>query len=138
MATRKLTPTAKAAGATPEPKIETQTAWDKLQDAVAEYFQAEGLPSWKRQITSFMLGLLSYGVTLYVGVSLTDILISAALMYSGPGFIAFMALFIGFTLSLIAATTAGYAVFNMAMSFEAGRLGRRVHGWFSRKETSHA
>jgi hypothetical protein len=130
MTVRKLqtTPIAKAAGAVPEPKVETQTAWDKLQASIDEYFISEGLPSWKRQLTSFMLGLIGYGAVWYLGLKLVDILLVATVATTGPGFIAFMVLFIGFVLSLIAAAWAGYAVYNVAMSFEPSR----IKNWFKR------
>ena len=131
MTVRKLqtTPTAKAAGAAPEPKVETQTAWDKLQASIDEYFVSEGLPSWKRQITSFMLGIISYGTVWYIGLKLTDILLAATVITTGPGFLAFMVLFIGFVLSLVAAAWAGYGIYNMAMAFEPSR----IKNWFKRE-----
>jgi hypothetical protein len=135
MATRKFkpTPVAETIEVSPEPKVETHTAWDKLQAAVDEYFVGEGLPSWKRQVTSFMLGLIGYGTVWYLGLKLVDILVVSTVVTTGPGFIAFMVLFIGFVLSLIAAAWTGYAVYNAAMAWEPKRLVQRCGGWFGKQ-----
>jgi hypothetical protein len=96
--------------------------------AADEHFTAEGIPSWKRQITSFMMGLIGYSTVWYLGLKLVDILLVSTVITTGPGFIAFMVLFIGFVLSLIAAAWTGYAVYNAAMSFEPSR----IKNWFKR------
>lgn len=127
----KNTPVAEAVEVS-EPK--PQSTWDKLMAAADEHFASEGMPSWKRQVTSFMLGLIGYGTVWYLGLKLTDILLTATVITTGPGFIAFMVLFIGFVLSLIAAAWTGYAVYNAAMSFEPSR----IKNWFKRAEPAAA
>ena len=128
MATRKFktTPIAEAIEVS-EPK--PQSTWDKLMAAANEHFASEGLPTWGRQLTSFMLGVIGYGTVLYLGLKLVDILLAATVITVGPGFIAFMVLFIGFVLSLIAAAWTGYAVYNAAMAFEPSR----IKNWFKRE-----
>lgn len=121
--------------------VETEDAYfTRMMGSVDAYFESKGMPTWRRQVTSFMLGLISYGATFYVGMMLVDMLALAAITYTGVGFIAFMAVFIGFMLSLIGASTVGYYVYNAAMVFEFSNVKRRVAGWFTfgNKEISHA
>lgn len=113
-------------------KPETEdSAYAKMMDSVNGYFAARGMPSWKRQITSFMLGLITYAGVFYVAMQLVDILALAAIMYTGVGFITFLTVFIGFVLALMAASTAGFAVYNAAMTFEYSNVKSRVTGWFN-------
>ena len=122
-----------------EPQAE-DAYYTRMMNGVNEYFESKGMPTWRRQIMSFMLGLISYGATFYVGMMLVDMLALAAITYTGIGFISFMAVFIGFMLSLIGASTVGYAVYNAAMAFKFSNVKRRVIGWFTfrNKELSHA
>lgn len=113
-------------------KPETEeSAYAKMMNSVNGYFASRGMPSWKRQITSFMLGLITYAGVFYVAMQLVDILALAAIMYTGVGFITFLTVFIGFVLALMAASTAGFAVYNAAMTFEYSNVSNRVKGWFN-------
>jgi hypothetical protein len=124
---------------TVEPQTE-DAYYTRMMNGVNEYFESKGMPSWRRQIMSFMLGLISYGATFYLGMMLVDMMALAAIAYTGVGFIAFMTVFIGFMLSLIASSTVGIAVYNAAMKFEFSNVKARVSSWFTfgNKEIQHA
>jgi hypothetical protein len=129
----------------PQPQATTPEAEDsayaKMMDSVNGYFAARGMPTWKRQVTSFALGLITYAGVFYTAMQLVDILALAAVMYTGMGFITFLTVFIGFVLALMAASTAGFAVYNAAMTFEYTNVKARVTDWFGSfksKEPAHA
>lgn len=138
--TRKVAPKTAPEVAQPEVAKTEDAYYTRMMNGVNEYFASKGMPSWRRQITSFMFGLVSYAGVFYVGMALVDALALAAIAYTGVGFIAFLAVFIGFVLSLIAASTVGVAVYNAAMTFEFSNVKNRVSTWFTfrNKEIAHA
>jgi hypothetical protein len=106
-----------------------QTLLDKLRLAWDEYSSVINQPTWVRRITSVALGLLTYGGVFYLSIQLVDMLVAGAMLYSGVGFISFMAAFLGICAALVAATTLGVYVYEFAMAFEASRVRDRFNSW---------
>ncbi len=110
-------------------QITEQSILDRLRATFDEYVEFKGLPSWTRRITSVALGLLTYGGVFYLSIQLVDMFVAGAMLYSGVGFISFMAAFLGICAALVAATTVGMYVYEFAMAFEASRARERFTSW---------
>lgn len=79
------------------------------------------LPSTKRVLVSFIIGVLAGGVTLYMGMQLTAMLAMGAAMLTGSAFIAFLALFMGYALSILATAVIGGKVQSFILSGDIDR-----------------
>lgn len=79
------------------------------------------LPSGKRVLVSFVIGVLAGGVTLYTGMQLTAVLAIGAAMLTGSAFIAFLALFMGYALSILATVVVGGKVQSFILNGDIDR-----------------
>lgn len=91
------------------------------------------LPSGKRVLVSFIVGVLAGGVALYMGMQLTAMLAIGAVMLTGSAFIAFLALFMGYALSILATAVIGGKVQAFILSGDIDRTfiaaKSKVTGW---------
>lgn len=104
------------------PLDDLRAAWDKYTAWVQQ-------PTWARRLTSVALGLLTYGGVFYLSMQLVDVFVAGTMLYTGVGFISFMAAFLGICAALVAATTAGMYVYELAMAFEASRVRDRFNAF---------
>ena len=104
------------------PLDDLRAAWDKYTAWVQQ-------PTWVRRVTSVALGLLTYGGVFYLSMQLVDVLVAGTMLYTGVGFISFMAAFLGICAALVAATTVGMYVYEFAMAFEASRVRDRFNAF---------
>lgn len=138
MASRKNTKTSAAelkatVAQAPESEVtETspETLFERMRAAADQYWASIHTPTWTRRIASIALGLVTYGGVFYGCMQVVDVICMAVVMYSGVGFLSFMAAFIGVLLALILATTTGTKVYEFAMSFEYSRVKQRVTKFF--------
>lgn len=135
------TKAAKAAAKAVQPHLESpKTAFEEFADSMKaareRYFAAIKAPTWKRQVVSFLLGVVAYAATFYYGMALLDMLALAVLSFSGPGFLSFLTVFVGITVLMIAGVSAGKAVYNAAMSFDYANAKSSVVGFFARFKKS--
>lgn len=139
-ALRKLRATPKASKVKAEPiqaaptvetpnEVSQDTLFERMRAAAEDYFASINQPTWTRRLTSFALGMLTYGGVFYLSMQLVDMLVAATMLYSGVGFISFMAAFLGIIAALIAATTVGVYMYEFAMAFEASRVRDRFNSW---------
>ena len=105
------------------------TPLDRLRAAWDDYTAWLEQPTWARRVTSVALGLLTYGGVFYMGLQLVDVLVAGAMLYTGVGFISFMAAFLGLCAALVAATTVGVYVYEFAMAFDASRVRERFNSF---------
>lgn len=93
-----------------------------------------GLPSGKRVIVSFIAAILIAGTTLYLGMHLSMYLAVGAALLTGSSFIAFLCMFLGYALSILASVVVGGKVQSFILNgdidrtYEAAKS--KVTGWF--------
>ena len=113
----------------------------KTATAASVEEQFAGLPSWKKQVIALVGNAVTAGAVYYGGVSLTGMLVGAAVTFTSSAFIAFMIAFIGVFMSIIAALAAGFLVQNLILEGGfAKKVSDRVDGavsgarsWFGSK-----
>lgn len=100
------------------------------------------LPSGKRVLVSFVAAMLIGGCTLYLGMQLTAFLAVGAAMLTGSAFLAFLALFLGYALSILATVIVSGKVQSFILSGDIDRTYEatkaKVSGWFSSAKTKLA
>lgn len=129
--------------ATPEPT--EQSTYARMHQAVQDWLATAEAPTWARKLVATTLGLVTSAGVFYMSMGLVDALCVAAITYTGVGFIAFLAAFLGIFAALMLSVTTGTKVFEIAMTFDYPTFKRRVIGFktnlvskFNRKEVSHA
>ena len=71
---------------------------------------ATQLPSSTRVFCATVGGLLAYAGSYYFAMAAVDVIVTAAMVYTGPGFIAFMIAFIGCVIAIVGAARLGFKV----------------------------
>lgn len=115
-------------------------AYEQFRAAADNYFQAEGLGDWRRELINITLGLVGYGASFYFTMQLVNVIAAAAISLTGVGFISFMISFLGLIIAFMAAYQAGMAVYQVASKFDVIQLAASARSWFNRNdvEVSHA
>jgi uncharacterized membrane protein len=83
--------------------------------------QYAALPSWKRSVIALVANVLTVGVGLYVGMSITVVVTNMATALAGLGFIAWMIYFIGYTITWLGSLLAGFLVQNLIIEGGAAK-----------------
>lgn len=98
------------------------------------------LPSGKRVLVSFVAAMIAGGCTLYLGMQLTAFLAVGAAMLTGSAFLAFLALFMGYALSILATVIISGKVQSFILNGDIDRTYQatkaKVTGWFSSAKSS--
>lgn len=129
---------AKTVAAKPAPEVThaadvSAEGWmARIQQSVDGFMKSVHVPTKTRLIVSGLLGLLACASTLYFSMQLVEMLVIAAMLCTGIGFVSFVVTFIGVFMALMGAVTAGSAVFDFAMSFEYSAVKSRVSNFFGR------
>lgn len=137
----KTTAEAPAPEVTHAADVEAASWLARIQQSVDGFMKSVNVPSRTRLIVSGLLGLIACASTLYFSMQLVEMLVIAAMLYTGIGFISFVVTFIGVFVAFMTATTIGSKVFDMAMSFEYSNVKSRVAGFFGgfgKKAVAHA
>lgn len=110
---------------------EVLSAYAKINAAFNELWSKVKRPSWVRELVNITVGLVTYASVIYGCMQLLDIVVMAAIAYTGVGFISFMVTFLGMLAAFMLAFKAGTVAYNMAAAFEFKAVKQRVTGWFS-------
>jgi len=136
MVTKVKTQSAAAPSSKKATVIEDSAAPDSFSftESLHGLFEQFELPSGKRVLISFIVGILAGGVTAYLGATLTMYLTVGAALLTGSAFIAFMVMFIGYALSILATAALAGKVQSFILSGDIDRcyqkVSSRVVGWF--------
>lgn len=108
---KRETPSSAAPGAEPKASVVNEPAAPAAQFSFKDMIDAAlgqvELPSFKRIIISAVVGLVVAGVATYGGLVLTNMLVTWALTMTTSAFIIFMTAFLGYAITLMAATMLG-------------------------------
>lgn len=129
-----ITPTTKVELPEPEPTTaeqEVHSAWRQVEDAVRGLAAKIKRPSWVRELVSVTLGLVTYAAVVYGAMQLVDIVVLAAVTYTGVGFISFLITFLGVLAAFMAAFTLGKLAYSVAAKFEFSSVKQRALSMFS-------
>jgi hypothetical protein len=143
-----VTPTAKAARAATNNTDAQRVYAERVAQAQDEFLASNAVPSHTRQLVASVAQLLGFSVSIYWGVQLSGALMTAAVLYTGSAFIAFVLGMIAVVLSFKAAWNTGTFIARFVLDYdsdtlaEAGRelriaSARRVSivkRWFTRDE----
>lgn len=127
------------------PEATEQSVYERMRAAVNDYLKSAEAPSWTRKLVATTLGLIASAGVFYMSMGLVDMLCVAAITYTGIGFLAFLAAFLGIAAALMLSVTTGSRVFDMVMSFDYPRVKARIAATkarviakFNSKEIQHA
>lgn len=132
---KRITPTTKVE--LPEPNADTSvedevlSAYAKINAAFNDLWSKVKRPSWVRELVNITVGLVTYASVIYGCMQLLDIVVMAAIAYTGVGFISFMVTFLGMLAAFMLAFKAGTVAYNVAAAFEFSAVKQRVTGWFN-------
>lgn len=141
------TSTAKAAHTATGNVDAQQIHAERMAQINDEYMASQRVPSSIRLMVAAVGRLLSFSASIYWGLELTGALMTAALIFTGSGFLAFCIGLTSLVLAFRAAWQVGTAVGEFIINFEPStpaNIGRElrvsaarkinlVKGWFTRK-----
>lgn len=131
---KRITPTTKVElpdAEQPNDEDVVHSAYAKINAAFDELWTRIKRPSWVRELVNVTIGLVTYASVIYGCMQLLDIVVMAAIAYTGVGFISFMVTFLGMLAAFMLAFKAGTVAYNMAAAFEFKAVKQRVTGWFN-------
>lgn len=111
---------------------EVQSAWRQVEDALNNFMGKIQKPSWVRELVNVTVGLIAYASTFFCCMQLVDVVVTAAMMYSGVGLISFLACFLGTFAAFIAAFAVGKFAYNVAAAFSVEGVKSRFTSLFNR------
>ncbi len=106
------------------------TLFQRMREAADRYWAALKQPTWKRRIFAMLAGIVTFSAVYYYGMQLLEMLAVAMLMFSGPGFLAFLVIFIGMLAIIVTGVTLGNWVTAKVMVFEYSNAKKTVTGFF--------
>lgn len=130
------TPHAELKSTVVEPTLSVEAESVSYSDIMSKLLGGVQLPSMTRALIGAVVGIVCAGVAAYGGIVLTGMLVTWALTMTTSSFLIFMAGFIGYAITMLAATMLGSKVQSLvlgggletAMSSVRGR----VSGMFSK------
>lgn len=98
-----------------EPTLNVEAEAASYSDIMSKLFGDVKLPSMTRALISAVVGIVCAGATAYGGIVLTGMLVTYALTVTTSSFLIFMAGFVGYAITMIAATMFGSKVQSLVL-----------------------
>lgn len=98
-----------------EPTLSVDAEAASYSDIMSKLFGGVKLPSMTRALISAVVGIVCAGAAAYGGIVLTGMLITYALSVTTSSFLIFMAGFVGYAITMIAATMIGSKVQSLIL-----------------------
>lgn len=143
-ATADIPATAKVVNTKPAAKSKATVTGEPLEpgtesayfEQFANMFEQFKIPSGRRMLVSVVMNFLTAGLTMYVGFSITGMLLLGAAALTTSAFIGFMVSFMGFALSLYAGIILGAKVGKYIALGQIDDDAKRARAWISNKWNS--
>lgn len=108
-----------------------ESAWTRFAAAQDELFAELGVPSGKRLLASFVVGLITSMSVGWIGGYLSSALLAGVLLLTGSAFLGWIVYLLGVVLAVAASILAGKFAANYVLSAKLDEHVRSAKSWVS-------